>query len=100
MYVQQKAGRTPGLDITHPLNAAKSLTGNVAPLGIKTGQAVAKAAPLGAGTLVNAFQGDRNEDTSQWIPIQLGDGSRHLIHPEDLPEAQRRDPNIKILDQQ
>lgn len=94
-YVQQKAGRTPGLDITHPFNAAKSLTGNVAPLGIKTAQKGAEAAPLGAGALVTGFQ---QEDTRNWIPIQTSDSKQHLIHPEDLAEAQRRDPKLKVLD--
>lgn len=99
MYVQQKAGRTPGIDITHPFNAAKSLAGNVAPFGITTAQKAAGVAPLGAGALVSAFQrgGDRNEETSQWIPIQTSDGKQHLIHPEDLQTAQARDSNLRVL---
>jgi len=50
------------------------------------------ASPTDAG--MNADQ-----DTSGWRKIQTSDGGRHLIHPEDLEEAQRRDATLKILDQ-
>ena len=50
-----------------------------------------------AGRLYDA--NPASEDTSNWIPIQLSDGSKHLIHPEDLQEAKRRDPELKVLDQ-
>ncbi len=39
------------------------------------------------------------EDTSDWRRIQTSDKKHFLIHPEDLAEAQRRDPALKILDQ-
>jgi hypothetical protein len=42
-------------------------------------------------------QGD--EDTSDWRKIQTSDGKQHMIHPEDLEEAKRRDPGLKILNQ-
>jgi hypothetical protein len=38
-------------------------------------------------------------DTSDWRRIQTSDGATFLIHPEDLPEAQRRDPGLKALDE-
>ncbi len=41
----------------------------------------------------------RDEDTSNWRLIQTSDQKQHLIHPEDLPEASRRDPGLKILEQ-
>lgn len=34
------------------------------------------------------------EDTSNWIPVELSDGSRHLVHPEDLDELKQRDPGL------
>lgn len=37
------------------------------------------------------------EDTSGWVPIALSDGRHFTIHPEDLAEAQRRDPKLKVL---
>ncbi len=49
-------------------------------------------------TLGNVPQSD--EDTSNWRRIQSSDQKQYLIHPEDLPEAQRRDPELKLLDQQ
>ena len=52
-----------------------------------------------AGRLYDDANPTPSEDTSNWIPIQLSDGSKHLIHPEDLGEAQRRDPKLQILDQ-
>jgi len=50
---------------------------------------------------VEATNAGRNadQDTSGWRKIQTSDGARHLIHPQDLEEAQRRDPGLKILDQ-
>lgn len=44
---------------------------------------------------------------AQWSPnpddsvaeIQTPDGNRHIIHADDLAEAQRRDPNIKVVSQ-
>ena len=48
-------------------------------------------------TLANVPQGD--EDTSNWKKIQTSDGKQHMIHPEDLEEAKRRDPGLRILDQ-
>ena len=41
----------------------------------------------------------RDESTSNWKKIQTSDGKQHMIHPEDLEEAKRRDPGLKILDQ-
>jgi len=41
----------------------------------------------------------RDEDTSTWRHIQTSDGQQHMIHPEDLAEAQRRDPALTILSQ-
>ncbi len=39
------------------------------------------------------------DDTSSWQHIQTSDGARHLIHPEDLEEAKKRDPSLKLLGQ-
>jgi hypothetical protein len=39
-------------------------------------------------------------DTSDWRRIQTSDQKHFLIHPEDLPEAQRRDPKLIVLDHQ
>ncbi len=36
---------------------------------------------------------------SNWHHIQTSDGQQHMIHPEDLAEAQRRDPALTILSQ-
>jgi hypothetical protein len=47
-----------------------------------------------------ATAGSDEEDTSDWRRIQTSDGKQYKIHPEDLPEAQRRDPNLIIHDQQ
>jgi hypothetical protein len=41
----------------------------------------------------------RDEGTSNWKKIQTSDGKQHMIHPEDLEEAKRRDPGLKTLDQ-
>lgn len=41
-----------------------------------------------------------DEDTSDWRRIQTSDQKHFLIHPEDLPKAQRRDPELIVLDQQ
>ncbi len=49
-------------------------------------------------TLGNVPQSD--EDRSNWRRIQRSDQKHYLIHPEDLPEARRRDPALKVLDQQ
>jgi hypothetical protein len=57
-------------------------------------KSVTRGAVAGATT---ASQSD--EDTSDWRHIQTSDQKQHLIHPEDLPEARRRDPQLKILDQ-
>jgi len=57
--------------------------------------AVSKAGAVGQA----ARTASQDEDTSDWQKIQTSDGARHLIHPEDLAEAQRRDPKLKILDQ-
>ena len=40
-----------------------------------------------------------DEDTSSWRRIQTADKKHWLIHPEDLPKAQQRDPNLVIHDQ-
>jgi hypothetical protein len=40
----------------------------------------------------------QNENTNGWLPIQTSDGQKLRIHPEDLDEAKKRDPNLKILD--
>lgn len=37
----------------------------------------------------------QNENTNGWVPITLSDGRRFTIHPDDLAEAQRRDPGLK-----
>ena len=39
-----------------------------------------------------------DEDTSDWRHIQSSD-QHYMIHPEDLEEAKRRDPNLIIHDQ-
>ncbi len=36
---------------------------------------------------------------SNWQNIQTSDGQHYQINPEDLPEAQRRDPSLVIHDQ-
>ncbi len=59
------------------------------------------ANPAGStATGVAATDAGRNadRDTSGWRHIQSSD-KHYLIHPEDLAEAQRRDPALKILDQ-
>jgi hypothetical protein len=40
-----------------------------------------------------------SQDTSDWRKIQTSDGAQYLIHPEDLEEAKKRDPELKILDE-
>ena len=40
-----------------------------------------------------------DQDTSGWRHIQTADKKHWLIHPEDLPKAQQRDPNLVIHDQ-
>ena len=40
-----------------------------------------------------------DQDTSDWRHIQTSDGKHYKIHPADLAEAQRRDAQLKILDQ-
>ncbi len=48
----------------------------------------------------SAAAGTSNEqNTSDWRRIQTSDKKHFLIHPEDLPEAQRRDPELIVLDQ-
>jgi len=40
-----------------------------------------------------------DQDTAGWRHIQTSDKKHHLIHPEDLEEAKRRDPSLIIHDQ-
>lgn len=49
-----------------------------------------------AGLTGQMATGATNTDTSEWIPIQAS-GKQYLIHPEDFQEAQRRDPNLRVL---
>jgi hypothetical protein len=51
-----------------------------------------------ANPLAEVPQND--EETSNWQRIRTSDQKHLLIHPEDLPEALKRDPNLQILDQQ
>jgi len=72
--------------------------------GAAAGQALQSAAkadiPSRAVTgAVAATAAGQEEDTSNYRKIQTSDGARHLIHPEDLEEARKRDPNLKVLDQ-
>ena len=50
------------------------------------------------GTDIQAAK-SADQDMSGWRHIQTSDKKHHLIHPEDLTEAQRRDPNLIIHDQ-
>jgi hypothetical protein len=61
-------------------------------------QSAAKAGTPGAlatGALAASASGQK--DTSNWVPIQISDGQGLIIHPEDLEEAKRRDPNLRTL---
>lgn len=70
-------------------------------------RAVGKAAPLtplksvvqdtalGAGITAKAAA---RAEGANWIRIQGADGKHYEIHPEDLPEAQKRDPALTVLD--
>jgi len=50
------------------------------------------------GTDIQAAK-SADQDTSGWTHIQTSDKKHHLIHPEDLEEAKRRDPSLIIHDQ-
>lgn len=58
---------------------------------------IAKRAAAALGAIGGQSAGDSEQDTSGWVPIQTSDGRRFTIHPEDLEEAQRRDPTLKVL---
>jgi hypothetical protein len=57
-------------------------------------------AALGATAGESATGADsEQEDMGNWVPIQTSDGQKLTIHPEDLNEAKKRDPKLKILAQ-
>src|SRR5262249_46984581 len=41
----------------------------------------------------------QNHDIDDWIRIRGSDRQLYHVHPEDLDEAKRRDPGLKILGQ-
>jgi hypothetical protein len=57
----------------------------------------AESAPTqDAGPIAQAKPTADDQDTSDWQHITTSDGRSWKIHPEDLPEAKRRDPKLKI----
>ena len=62
------------------------------------GSAAKMAASTGGGAAASQVgQAAENQGIENWIPIETSDGARHLIHPEDLEEAKKRDPKLKVL---
>ncbi len=79
---------------------------------LKAIQGAQKVAPAAAAAGTQAIEKDGEDEsvkpddgvasnaeqnTSDWHHIKTSDGARHLIHPEDLPEAKRRDPRLQVL---
>jgi len=78
---------------------------------VKAIRAAQKVAPAAAAVGAQAIEKDgedegakpdkdianaqTDQDTAGWHHIQTGE-KHYLIHPEDLAEAQRRDPSLKI----
>jgi hypothetical protein len=76
-------------------------------------EAIGKGAPAivggaaqasGAAQAIGSLRESQNsgstkvaEDTSDWRHIQASDGNHYMIHPEDLQEAKKRDPSLKVL---
>jgi len=78
--------------------------GNVVFPGSMTDAEVSQAAgrlhdanPARKGSTGVASNAEQDQDTSGWRHIQTSGGKHYKIHPEDLEEAQRRDPNLKVL---
>ena len=65
------------------MGVAEREAGRVLPGASKAAKATAVPARTGAAA---------------WIHIQTSNGKHFEIHPEDLGEAQRRDPGLKVLD--
>ena len=56
------------------------------------------AKPARKGSTGVAGNTEQDQDTSGWRHIQTSDQKHYMIHPEDLEEARRRDPNLKVLE--
>jgi len=80
--------------------AMRSTPGRIirAQKGAAAGEALQSAAKAGTpGALVTgATAATATADTS-WRKIQMSDGKQYMIHPEDLEEAKKRDPNLKVI---
>lgn len=62
-----------------PTLARKALSAEGGAAGSQTGQAA------------------ENQGIENWVPIETSDGQKLRIHPEDLEEAKKRDPKLKVL---
>ncbi len=78
--------------------AVKEPTAPTKPLPKAVTRGVTRGAVAGATSGQNSEETpiSQNEDTSGWVPIQTSDGQKLIIHPEDLDEAKKRDPNLQI----
>lgn len=69
-------------------------------------RAVAKTTPAGpirktiAAGVDSLLHGNIAAAGGRWIAMQDGQGNQYEIHPEDVPEAQKRDPSLKPVDNQ
>ncbi len=97
---QQKAGRATGIDVTKPTASIKDAVGHVAPAAIRGAQNLAGAAvpTVTEATRVGALA-EGNASQQDWIKIKLSNGEMREVHPEDLQELQRRDPQAKVISQ-
>lgn len=82
--------------LTKYLNAPGTLIRGAVKEPPKPGQPLPKSVTRGAVAGATTASAS-DEDTSDWRRIQTSDGATFLIHPEDLPEAQRRDPSLQVL---
>jgi hypothetical protein len=74
----------------------KALGREAGPRTPSTGK-IAKRATAALGATAGESAGNsEQEDTSNWIPI-ASQGQRFQIHPEDLDEAKKRDPDLQVL---
>jgi len=71
---------------------AQARAANAAGRSLQAGVGQAAARVAGAAAKTAPVVGDG------WRHIKA-DGKHYMIHPEDLPKAQQRDPNLQILDQ-
>ena len=78
---------------------AQARVAGAAGKSLQSGMGQGAAQITGAAAKIAPAIGAASEDTSNWRHISTSDGKHWKIHPEDLGEAQRRDPSLIIHDQ-